>query len=967
MATDPRLVKHVFLDAVEQRDRAGYLDRACADDPDLRSRVEKLLAAHDAAARDPILDAPAVAPRPEETFAGTDALVPWASVDATVDVSLHGVRPITEGPGTLIGPYKLLQKIGEGGMGVVYMAEQERPVRRRVALKIIKPGMDSVQVIARFEAERQALALMDHPNIARVLDAGTTDSGRPYFAMELVKGVPITQYCDECRFGPRERLALFARVCAAVQHAHQKGIIHRDIKPSNVLVTLVDGRPMPKVIDFGVAKAIEQRLTERSMFTQYGAVVGTLEYMSPEQASLSAVDVDTRSDIYSLGVLAYELLTGATPLDRERVRDAAYDEVLRRIKDEEPPRPSTRLSGSGDRLVSIAATRGVEPARLTRLVRGELDWIVMKALEKDRGRRYETADGLARDIERYLDGDPVEACPPGAWYRLKTFGRRHRGPLLTAVGFTFALFLAAVLFAGLAVAATRAQRLALIEAHRAHAAEAEARAQRDAAELDRIRAEQAEAAARTEAEKARAINEFLNKDLLGQAEPARNAVEDKVTLLELLDRAAADVGRRFEGQPEVEKGLRETIARTYSSLASYDRAASQWRAVLASVRVRSGPDSAETYRAEDELAYCLLLGGHVDEASSAMARSAAEGLARTLGPDHPDTLRARGHLARFLLAARRYDEGVALILATLREREARLGPDHPDSLKDRAALAEAYRATGRWQEGIALVQGALRTLIAKLGADHPETLALRVDLANLDRAVGRDAEAIALYEATLQAAQSRLGPDHPVTLQSMHGLAQALGPKRPAEAEELFRRVLDAAQRTQGPIGPLTVESSRDLALVFDRTGRPQEAEAILRDLIQRQSAQTPAQPLSLADSLLALGRVLQGQKRWLESEAVIRACLDVRLKQAPDDWRTFVALSHLGGSLMGLGRNDEAAPVLLRTYEGLKAREGLVPAPERRAIREAADRLVQVFQALGKTEQADEFRRRIEREDPGR
>ncbi|HTG49258.1 MAG TPA: serine/threonine-protein kinase, partial [Gemmatimonadales bacterium] len=329
----------------------------------------------------------------------------------------------------LIDRYKLLQRIGEGGGGVVYVAEQVEPVRRRVALKVIKPGMDTKSVVARFEAERQALALMDHVNIARVLDAGATEAGLPYFVMELVHGVPITRYCDDNHLPPRERLELFVPVCQAIQHAHQKGIIHRDIKPSNVMVTLYDGNPVPKVIDFGVAKATDQRLTERTLFTQYGTMVGTLEYMSPEQAEMNDLGVDTRSDIYSLGVLLYELLTGSTPLTHKRLKEAAHGEILRMIKEEEPPRPSTRLSGSGEALASISANRHTEPAKLSKLMRGELDWIVMKTLDKDRNRRYGTANGFAADVQRYLAGEAVQAVPRSAGYRMRKFARRNKAGL----------------------------------------------------------------------------------------------------------------------------------------------------------------------------------------------------------------------------------------------------------------------------------------------------------------------------------------------------------------------------------------------------------------------------------------------------------------------------------------------------------------------------------------------------------
>ncbi len=403
-----RQIMSILGEAVEHRspqERADFLEKACAGDAGRRARVEALLRAHEAAGNFLQGDAPTPAPV------------------ATVD------RAGREQSGTAIGPYKLLQQIGEGGMGTVFMADQTQPVQRKVALKVIKPGMDSRQVIARFEAERQALALMDHVNIARVFDGGTTETGRPYFVMELVHGVPITRYCDDNRLSPRERLELFVPVCQAIQHAHQKGIIHRDIKPPNVMVTLCDGRPVPKVIDFGVAKATEQKLTERTLFTQYGTMVGTLEYMSPEQAEMSALGVDTRSDIYSLGVLLYELLTGSTPLTDERMKEAAYAEILRMIKEEEPPRPSTRLSNSGAALASIPANRHTEPAKLTKLVCGELDWIAMKALDKDRNRRYETAKDVAADVQRYLADEPVLACPPSALYRFRKFVRRNKAAI----------------------------------------------------------------------------------------------------------------------------------------------------------------------------------------------------------------------------------------------------------------------------------------------------------------------------------------------------------------------------------------------------------------------------------------------------------------------------------------------------------------------------------------------------------
>jgi serine/threonine protein kinase len=488
--------RDLFIAAVQKDDlaeRSAYLDRACAGDPALRERLEVLLRAHDQAGG--FLQPPQ----------------PASVADTTA--------PAPETPGGWVGPYKLVQLLGEGGMGTVWVAEQQEPVKRRVALKLIKPGMDSAQILRRFQAERQALALMDHTNIAKVFDAGTTGSasvepsgrrdgadtrradtprlaGRPYFVMELVKGVPITKYCDELHLPVRERLELFVPVCQAIQHAHTKGVVHRDIKPSNVLVCMQDGKPVPKVIDFGVAKALHQKLGEQSLYTEIGQVIGTLEYMAPEQAELSALDIDTRADVYALGVLLYELLTGTTPLERKRLRKAALAEVLRRIKEEEPPRPSTRLTQSKESLASLAAQRRTEPTRLTKAVRGDLDWIAMRCLEKDRTRRYDTASALARDIERHLNDEPVEAGPPGAGYRVRKFVRRHRGPVLAAAAVLLAL-VAGVVGTSWGLVEARWQRDLAEQASRHETA------QREAAEAQRNRAVKAEQAAERSEHQAR--------------------------------------------------------------------------------------------------------------------------------------------------------------------------------------------------------------------------------------------------------------------------------------------------------------------------------------------------------------------------------------------------------------------------------------------------------------------------------
>jgi len=472
-------------------ERAAFLDGACGGDAALRVEMEAWLASHEGGQRGPGLNG----------AAGNGLLEEGAT---QVTPTLLDQTPLTEGPGTVIGRYKLLEQIGEGGFGVVYVAEQQEPVRRQAALKIIKLGMDTRQVVARFEAERQALALMDHPNIAKVFDAGATDSGRPFFVMELVKGIPITRYCDQEQLSTRDRLRLFIAVCQAIQHAHQKGIIHRDIKPSNILVTVQEGRPVPKVIDFGIAKATQQRLTEKTLHTQLEQFMGTPAYMSPEQAEMSGLDIDTRSDICSLGVLLYELLVGKTPFDAKELLAAGLDEIRRTIREKEPARPSTRLSLMGkEELSAVAASRqsaadsggqdgGALPRRryeelkaLTGLLRGDLDWIVMKCLEKDRTRRYETANGLARDIERHLNNEPVVARPPSTAYRFQKLVRRNKLAFAAAGSVGIVLLLGIVVSTWQAVRATRAERQQSLLREKAVNAQAIAKAEAARAERER--------------------------------------------------------------------------------------------------------------------------------------------------------------------------------------------------------------------------------------------------------------------------------------------------------------------------------------------------------------------------------------------------------------------------------------------------------------------------------------------------
>ena len=661
---------------------------------------------------------------------------------ATLDAA-----PFTERVGATIGRYRLLERIGEGGFGVVYMAEQLAPVRRIVAVKVIKPGYDTRQVIARFEAERQALALMDHENIAKVFDAGASDSGRPYFVMELVHGVPITEYCDRNELPPRERLELFLQVCRAVQHAHTKGIIHRDIKPTNVLVTLHEGVAVPKVIDFGVAKATGQQLTDKTLFTNFAQMVGTPLYMSPEQAEMSSVDIDTRSDVYSLGVLLYELLTGTTPLDKDRIKRSAFDEIRRIIREEEPPRPSTRLSTLGDQAKTISARRKSDPAQLGRLVRGELDWIVMKALEKDRRQRYETANGLARDIERYLRDDPVEACPPSSIYRLKKFVRRNKGPVVAVAIVLLAL-----------TGGVIGTSVGLVRAEQARRAERQAKQEALAREAE-----------------TKAVLEFVETRIFAAAKPEGfGGLGQDVSLRQAIEAALPFVEKSFTDRPLIEARLRMTVGTSFYRLGQPAIAAAQFEQARSLYTKHLGHDHPDTLTSIHFVAKSYSDLGRHEEAAKLDEEVVALRKVK-LGHDHRDTLTSMASLAAEYEHLKRYTEALKLDEEVLTLRKATLGADDRDTLGSMNDLANSYEYLGRFSEALKLREEVLSLAKAKLGVENATTLLATGNLAGAYGHLGQRQEALKLYLQALALAKVRLGPDNPYTLAYMSHTAYWLG------------------------------------------------------------------------------------------------------------------------------------------------------------------------------------------------
>jgi serine/threonine protein kinase/tetratricopeptide (TPR) repeat protein len=953
----PPSAKEIFGEAMElpPAQREAFVESRCGGDAQLLASVKSLLAAAQRAGN--FLSDPTV--EHGQTAKVTDA----------------------QGRSQMIGPYKLLQTIGEGGFGTVYMAEQEHPVRRQVALKLIKLGMDTKQVIARFEAERQALAMMDHPNIARVLDAGATETGRPYFVMELVRGVPVTEYCDTNKLTPRQRLELFVPICQAVQHAHQKGIIHRDIKPSNVLVTLHDARPVPKVIDFGIAKAISQRLTEKTIFTEFRQMIGTPEYMSPEQAEISGLDIDTRTDVYSLGVLLYQLLTGLTPFDARDLRSKAYAEMQRIIREVDPPAPSTRVS-TNENLPSIAAQRNVEPRKLTATVRGELDWIVMKCLEKDRTRRYDSPSALAGDISHYLADEPVAASPPSTAYRFRKFVRRNRA-LVTAGSIVLMVLLAGI-------AGTTWGLL-------------EARQQRDAAILARNQAEvarnQAETARQAEAE-AREYESQTDKFLVAMFESIdpQQSRGKPVLVKDIVDSST----RLLDAQPpthrKAEGSLRIVFAIAYNALGMLEQARTQYEKAAQIYLSEWGESNFRTSKALNALGQTELELGRLDEAQRHLGK-AIEIARKTVGPDSAETIAAENAMAALLIERGKFDDAGKL-LAELLPRVRRVkGEDSEDTMTVLSMVTTLKIKQGKYAEAEQLLRSAIEIWRKSHGEDHPYTLALMNNLADMLRTQGRVADAEPIQRQCLDIGKRVFGADHPTTLTLANNLALSLDALRKfQEAEPIYLDVIERRRRILGEDHNSTLTARNNYALLMQNTGRLPEAEAVFRDLVDRsmrvnganhentllwtnnlawllvarddppaaealyrdlvprtRQALGPKHPMTASFSM-RYGYVLARQDRNADAEPMLAeayaAANELGIAATQSAYSTWYGLC-----LDQLGKHAEALPVLIQADQALQ-RAPVLDVNSRRRVIEA---LVRCYEQFGQNDNAEKWRQQLQ------
>ncbi len=914
--------------AAAPQDRGALLNRECRGDAALKKRIEAMIAA---AEDDRFLSEPTQAHRPDE--------LPTADSEAGSTAMLAS---LLEEPGTRIGPYKLLQLIGEGGFGSVFMAEQEKPVSRRVALKIIKLGMDTRQVVARFEQERQALAMMDHPNIAKVLDAGATETGRPYFVMELVKGDPIVVYCDKNNLSIQDRLELFAQVCSAVQHAHTKGIIHRDIKPSNILVSTQDGRPYTKVIDFGIAKATQSKLTEKTLFTEHKALIGTPEYMSPEQAE-GSLDIDTRTDVYSLGVLLYELLTGSTPFNSTELRSAAYAEIQRIIREVDPPKPSTRLSNNADTIATVAARRHTEPKRLGTMVRGELDWIVMKALEKDRQRRYETASSLAADVRRYLAGEAVVAAPASTAYRFKKFIRRNRLTVTAGSAVALALLVGVAAFAWQANVARKQRDIAVVaqiaEAEQRKVAEAaRTEASQRAAELKVVADFQADMLARidpvragqqlsedirtqfrdsfndSEATKDQPAASKNDKDAqvasfekqwarINTADAARNLIDGTV-----LKPAIASIDAKFKDQPLVDASLRQSLATVYRELGLFDAAVPLQTAAFTTRRQLLGEEHRETLRSMNNMGMLFEYQGDFAQAEPYL-RESMEKCRRVLGIDDPVTLAAVSNYAYLLEDKGNLADAEPLYREALEGRRRVLGTDSNETLMSVNNLGYLLMSRGKSAEAEPYFREAYESRKRLFGEDDPQTLVPLNNLALVLQRQGRLAEAEPFYRESLAKRRQLLGEEHPQTLTAIHNMGFLMNAQgKDVEAEVYFQDAVEKHRRLLGDKHPQTLGSINSMANLLRSRGKFAEAETLTRLVLTNLRAAVGEEHQNTLASLVNLGSLLRLQEKLAEAEPYLQEAIDKSRRALGQEHQvTFNAIAAMGKLRLDQGRLNDA------------------------------------------------------------